>query len=151
VLHVESQLTFRRNILPPSSGSRNKPRNNPVRKQVASRAFTLVSWSAYSSTLKMERIFSSETSVDFQRTTRRYIPEDSTLQNHPCENLKSYTILTVVRREPVTMTESNYLYIGYKYSNVTPVSKLTLFWLYDHNSLLSGGKIFLSVTMSRPA
>jgi hypothetical protein len=32
----------------------------------------------------------SETSVDFQRTTRRYIPEDGTLHNHRCENLKSY-------------------------------------------------------------
>jgi hypothetical protein len=39
----------------------------------------------------MEAICSSETSVDFQRTTRRYIPEDSTLHNHRCENLKSYT------------------------------------------------------------
>jgi hypothetical protein len=27
-----------------------------------------------------------ETSVDFQRTTRRYIPEDSTHHNHCCEN-----------------------------------------------------------------
>jgi hypothetical protein len=35
-------------------------------------------------------IFSSETSVDIQRTTRRYIPEDGTLHNHRCENLKSY-------------------------------------------------------------
>jgi hypothetical protein len=41
-------------------------------------AFTLVSCSAYSSTLKMETICSSETPVDFQRTTRRYIPEDGT-------------------------------------------------------------------------
>jgi hypothetical protein len=31
-------------------------------------AFTLVSWSAYSSTSKMEVIYSSETSVHFQRT-----------------------------------------------------------------------------------
>jgi hypothetical protein len=38
----------------------------------------------------MEAIFSSETSVDFQRTTRRYIPEGSTLHNHRCENLKSH-------------------------------------------------------------
>jgi hypothetical protein len=38
----------------------------------------------------MEAIFSSETSVDFQRTTRRYIPEDVTLHNHRCENRKSY-------------------------------------------------------------
>jgi hypothetical protein len=33
------------------------------------------------STLKMEAIFSSVTSVDTQRTTRRYIPEDCTLYN----------------------------------------------------------------------
>jgi hypothetical protein len=26
-----------------------------------------------------------------QRTTRRRIPEDDTLHNHRCENLKSYT------------------------------------------------------------
>jgi hypothetical protein len=32
------------------------------------------------STLNMEAICSSETSVDSQRTTRRYIPEDDTLQ-----------------------------------------------------------------------
>jgi hypothetical protein len=42
-------------------------------------AFRLVSCSSYSS-LKMEAIFSSETLVDFQRVTRRYSPENSTLQ-----------------------------------------------------------------------
>jgi hypothetical protein len=40
-------------------------------------AFTLLC-SAYSS-LKMEAIYSSETSVDFQWTTRRYVPEDTTI------------------------------------------------------------------------
>jgi hypothetical protein len=39
----------------------------------------------------MEAIYSSEKSVDFQRNTGRYIPEGSTLHNHRCENLKSYT------------------------------------------------------------
>jgi hypothetical protein len=29
-------------------------------------------------------------SVDTQQTTWRYIPEDGTLHNHCCENLKSY-------------------------------------------------------------
>jgi hypothetical protein len=43
-----------------------------------------------SSTLKTEAIRSSETSVETQRTTRRHIPEDNTLQNQRCENLKSY-------------------------------------------------------------
>jgi hypothetical protein len=40
--------------------------------------------------LKIEAICSFETSVEFKRTTRCYIPEDSTLHNHRCENLKSY-------------------------------------------------------------
>jgi hypothetical protein len=42
-------------------------------------AFTLISCSAYSSALKKEAICSLETSVDFQRSTRRHIPEDNTL------------------------------------------------------------------------
>jgi hypothetical protein len=33
--------------------------------------------------------FSSETSDATQQTTRRHIPEDDTLHNHRCENLKS--------------------------------------------------------------
>jgi hypothetical protein len=31
-----------------------------------------------------------EMSVAFQRNTRRYIPEDSNLHDHRCENFKSY-------------------------------------------------------------
>jgi hypothetical protein len=38
----------------------------------------------------MEAICFSETSVAFQQTTLRHIPEDDTLHNHRCENLKSY-------------------------------------------------------------
>jgi hypothetical protein len=41
--------------------------------------FTLVSCSAYFSTLKMGAICSSEMSVDTQQTTQRYIQEDGTL------------------------------------------------------------------------
>jgi hypothetical protein len=36
----------------------------------------------------MEATFSSETSVDFQRTTLHYVPEDSTLHNHSYETLE---------------------------------------------------------------
>jgi hypothetical protein len=51
---------------------------------------------AHSSILRME-IRSSETSVNFQRTTWRYIKEDSSHHNHRCENLisgctTSYTV-----------------------------------------------------------
>jgi hypothetical protein len=47
-----------------------------------------LSGSAYYSTLKNESIYLSETSVEFQRTARRYVPEDSTIRNHRCENLE---------------------------------------------------------------
>jgi hypothetical protein len=43
----------------------------------------------------MEAICSSETSVDFQRTTRRNIPVDRILHNNRCENLKSYITCVV--------------------------------------------------------
>jgi hypothetical protein len=41
--------------------------------------FKMVSCLAYSSALKMDATCSSETSVYFQRTTRRYIPGDTNL------------------------------------------------------------------------
>jgi hypothetical protein len=39
----------------------------------------------------MEARCSSETLIDTQRTTRRYIPENGVLHNHRCENLESCT------------------------------------------------------------
>jgi hypothetical protein len=50
--------------------------------------FTLISCLPYSWTLKMEATCSSETSVDFYRSTRRYNPGD-TLHDH----LKSYIFM----------------------------------------------------------
>jgi hypothetical protein len=40
----------------------------------------------------MEAIRSSETSVDIQ-TTRLYNPEDGSIHNYRCENLKSYLMI----------------------------------------------------------
>jgi hypothetical protein len=51
--------------------------------------FLVLSCLVHSSTLKTEAVCSSETSVDFYQTTWHYTPEDSTLHNHQCENLKS--------------------------------------------------------------
>jgi hypothetical protein len=45
---------------------------------------------AYSSTLKMKATSSSETSVDFQRTTRRHFPEDRTLHAFFCGRNEDY-------------------------------------------------------------
>jgi hypothetical protein len=47
-------------------------------------------FSDYLSTLRMEATCSSEMSVDFQRTTWRYVAEDRTLHNHRCHNLKPF-------------------------------------------------------------
>jgi hypothetical protein len=47
--------------------------------------FMLVSYLAYSSTLKIEVTYS-----DVQLFTRRYNPEDQSLHKHSCENLKFF-------------------------------------------------------------
>jgi hypothetical protein len=65
---------------PPFSELKNNPSKKPTWQQIGNQSslfLPLVSCLAYS-TLKMEAICSSETSIDFQRTTRRYIPEDRT-------------------------------------------------------------------------
>jgi hypothetical protein len=54
-----------------------------------------------SSTLKMEAIGSSETSVATQQTTQRHIPEDDTLHNHRYENLNFYKESFIVSEGPV--------------------------------------------------
>jgi hypothetical protein len=66
-----------------------------IREALLATCFTLVPYLASSSTLKMEVTCSSETSVDFHRTTRLYTPGDTTLHNHRCENLKSYVEIII--------------------------------------------------------
>jgi hypothetical protein len=86
-------------------------------------ALTLVSWSAYSP-LKMEAIYSSEMSVDFQRTTHHYIPEDGTFYN-----IKKFCVLQSWHLEqPV------YIYVWFKLLHVLrPLLKLDIRWhLYSH-------------------
>jgi hypothetical protein len=51
--------------------------------------FMLVSCLAYSSTLKMEVVCSSEMSVDFHQTLQCYTPEDGAAHSHCCENFIS--------------------------------------------------------------
>jgi hypothetical protein len=56
----------------------------------------LVTRSAHYSAPKTEATYSSEMSVDFHQTTRYSTPEDRTLHNHRCENLKSDTVYYMV-------------------------------------------------------
>jgi hypothetical protein len=61
---------------------------------------TPVSCFAYSSTLKVEATCSFETSVDFQRTTLRFVPEDRTLPVlSTASNIVSDFIMNVNRAE----------------------------------------------------
>jgi hypothetical protein len=48
--------------------------------------------------LVMEAASTSETSVNFYQTTRRYNPKDSHLHTRRCENLKSYSLVEIYRR-----------------------------------------------------
>jgi hypothetical protein len=75
---------------------------NPARL-CSSPAFALVSCVAYSPAVKMQAICSFQTSVDTQRTTRPYIPEDGTLHNHR-ENLKSYIPYCLLVHFPILNT-----------------------------------------------
>jgi hypothetical protein len=108
---------FHRNMSLPSSRLKK-----PAWKQVAGRA--VLSCFAYSLTLKVEATCSSKTSVDFQRTTWHYIPQDRTLHNHHYENLKSY------------ISSCNSWYLG---QNVIlfPV----LFCVFDHHDSVSGSEL----------
>jgi hypothetical protein len=75
---------------------RRKRFRKPASRRVASYWFA----EPISSTLKMEAICFSETSVETQRTTRRHIPEDDNLQYKPslCNSL--YAPVTSSRLDP---------------------------------------------------
>jgi hypothetical protein len=69
------------------SCSVSRARNNQQAKPIP--CFVLVSCLFYFATLKTDATCSSETSVDFQRTTWRSTPEDISLYDHRSENLRS--------------------------------------------------------------
>jgi hypothetical protein len=63
--------TFRCDVLPPSLLSESDPRDSWALRR------TLL---AYSWTMQVESVVSSETSVNLYRTTRDHVPDDGTLQ-----------------------------------------------------------------------
>lgn len=68
--------------------------------------FILVYYLAYYSATKTVATYSSETSTDFQRTTRRYILKDRTLLNNLCENCKSYLSFFQAPKKEVPLQNS---------------------------------------------
>jgi hypothetical protein len=59
----------------------------------------------------MQATRSTETEGDFLRTTRRYIPEERTLHNHRCDNLKPHIINCTLRRY-ITISKFSYTRIS---------------------------------------
>lgn len=89
----------------------------------------------------MEAMFSSETSVAFQRTIWHSIPEDRTLHDC-CENLRSYT-------EPQFVTKKGWISVPNFKSQVTcnyntcSYNCTTIFWclsMYDSHPTYQTGK-----------
>jgi hypothetical protein len=60
--------------------------------------FVMVSCFAYAWSLKKETIYSPETSFEFHRNSWRYDPQDGTLHNHSCDNLKCMLICSFNNR-----------------------------------------------------
>jgi hypothetical protein len=66
-------------------------------------------WLAYSLTLKMESVRSSETSVNFYTTTLRKIPEESKLPSAHCENFTKNIIFRMIYSLASAVFSCNYL------------------------------------------
>jgi hypothetical protein len=108
-------------------------------------AFTLVSCTAYSSTLMMEANCTSEMPVDFQRTNRGYIQRDRNLYSHRYENLNCCTNFYVFLTPTMRITfhnswfhhshnfrwpKQNYETFHYAFSSLLPLSLLYLLRIF---------------------
>jgi hypothetical protein len=88
--------------------------------------FMLVSYLAYSSSLKMNTKCSSKTPLIFHQTTRHYIPKART-HSHQCKNLKSSTVEIIVL---IFTIFSSYTPIlkALKYSEVWGAQQSLYYW-----------------------
>jgi hypothetical protein len=90
-------------------------KSTDVSEEYVATCFVLVSSLAYSSTLRMWAIFSSETSIGFQHVTQRYVPEDRNIHRNHCGSPKSCTqhLPVQIVRFSFRMQTSYYYYYYY--------------------------------------
>jgi hypothetical protein len=89
--------------------------------------------------MKMEAVCSSETSVDSQRTTRRYIPEDGTLQNYRYKDATFHQL---------NLTQENNCAEKWNKQTELRVSEGNRQWLTNYTNIMSAA---ISVTFKRQA
>jgi hypothetical protein len=96
----ESQETFWRNIMPPSSGLKTK---SSKKLALLAACFVLISCLAYSLTVKIEVTCYSKMLVDFQWTVEHYIPEDKILHNDWYEYFNPYEYIHSITFQKAVM------------------------------------------------
>jgi hypothetical protein len=94
----------------------------------------------------MEVTCFSETSLDFQQATPRYVPEDRTLHNHLCENLKSHKPLTVRCTGSPLCTEGKPMLTGHAQDGNT-CSQTLVFVIYWYRQWLSNSEAYRRVEL----
>jgi hypothetical protein len=114
---------------------------------VLTACFMLVSCSAYYSTLKMEATRFSVTSVDFQRTTLRYIAEDRTHNNNNANNTH-YHHCTEPCSGATNSPASCSAGAGFEY---VPRDRISCLWMYSGfpQSLQTNVKLDFKISHSR--
>jgi hypothetical protein len=85
-------------IFPKTTSYENRDEHNQTKSSIFWDITPCSSWKVnrrFGGTCRLHlqgRKISTASSVDFERNTRRYIPEDKTFRNHHSENLKAYNI-----------------------------------------------------------
>jgi hypothetical protein len=107
---------FGKNVPTPSSGLMRKPRKLRAENRALHAAkFLLITCLTYCLTLKMEAVWSSETSVILYWNTRRHISGDGTLHSHHREDLKFNAIFLWAKSFPL-----QWLHRNSKHNELTP-------------------------------
>jgi hypothetical protein len=133
LLRCDGSPTFRRNVLPPSSGSKT-PSRSGVQAQLVPLADYLHGSAGLN--LKLEAIRSFGTSVNVYRTARRHISKDSPLHSHRCEKLKFIFSFTG-RWRKVLFNDICLLLLCIVFRECLLVCALSLLAVDWHNELMS--------------
>jgi hypothetical protein len=113
------ELTFQRNVSPPSSELKSKPNKNQLESGSNYSLFNTGSLLDYLYETENKDIHSSETSMNFYRTARNYIPEDKSAQG----NVYSLSNVQVLRKSLVFIQYFRYCLSGRELNSMVSDAK----------------------------